>query len=87
MSFARGDVVQVIHERSRWYGQVGAVELVCVCPVNAFSVAIFGHQMYQVSIDGGRCFPEHYLRKLGERPAPAAEPTETPIDEPAVVPA
>jgi hypothetical protein len=68
MSFAQGDIVQVVNERSRYHGQVGAILKNCVCPAAALGMLLVGQHSYEVAIDGGTCFLEKSLRKLGERP-------------------
>jgi hypothetical protein len=80
MSLHRGDLVQVIHERSAFYGQVGVIQHDCRCLVAVFSVALAGYPMYSVALEEPRCFPEHHLKKLDGRPAPASEDTTTPAD-------
>ncbi len=87
MSFARGDLVQVIHYRSPFRGQVGVVMGACDCFTAALSQSLIGRRIYRVAIDGGQCFLEHHLRKLGERPPAAADSIDTTVERPCAVPA
>jgi hypothetical protein len=73
MTFRRGDLVQVIHEKSRYFGQIGAVARACDCLTSALNEAFTGNATYSVLIDGGQCFLGQHLKKIEGKPAPAAE--------------
>jgi hypothetical protein len=76
MSFQRGDIVQVVYEKSRYFGQVGAVESACDCFTSAINIALTGNAVYSVRIDGGKCFLGQHLKKIDGRPADATDAPE-----------